>query len=257
MDMPQPSKALETAEKTFTPTKSTKLKPASTKLKNAPTKPKVTFADEEQEEVLTSSMTTATATTSILDMPQREEQLQQLPSQQVISLNLQDEAKQSLDILSSLFGSSSTSKPSRHENLTGGSDIDDWIGRETLDSDIDEADLAPHPISNHSGNSDVDFEIVPRDDRQSKPEQPAGDAMHMEVDKEEHAQDAKQDSEEQSVARPPPTRTTTKLKDLFAPSETEGPFPTFPTSLEYRLTFPFQQADFHYWDTLTSMTISS
>jgi hypothetical protein len=236
MDMPQPFKAPETTETALMPTKSTKLKPASMKPKSTPTKPKITFADEDQEEGLTSSMATATATVPTVDVPQREEQLQQPLRQQTRDLNLQVEAKQSLDILSSLFSGSPTSKPSRHEHQTGGSEIDDWIGRETPDSDIDEADLALQPISNHFDNGDMDFEIVPRDDRRNKPEQHAPDAMRMQVDEEEQAQDTKQDSEEQphhSVVKlpsekAPPIQMTNNLKDLFAPSETEGPCSIFP-----------------------------
>ncbi|KAF7773239.1 hypothetical protein Agabi119p4_5406 [Agaricus bisporus var. burnettii] len=223
MDMPQPSEAPEPAGPKLIPTKPTKLKPASSKTK-------VIFTDEDP----TSTTAKATATVSVISVSQPEERPQQQPRPQARDdLDLHLEAKQSLNLLDSLFGGSSTSNPSdsRHENQAGHPGVDNWIGRETLDSDVDEADFVQQAISNQFGDGDMDFEIVPRDDRPS-PVEHASDPMGMEVDKEEQVQDPKPDSEEQPhqpVVNPPsekalPIQTSNKLKDLFAPREPEGGF---------------------------------
>jgi hypothetical protein len=107
------------------------------------------------------------------------------------------EKSQSLNLLASLFG---------------GKKETDWVGRESVGSDIDEDELTKGQGMLLDGNDDGEFEIVPMDttDVALVVSEDSDDDMEVEV--------------KQASPRPPTQkeRQATKLKDLFAPREEDG-----------------------------------
>ncbi|KAJ3576538.1 hypothetical protein NP233_g346 [Leucocoprinus birnbaumii] len=136
-------------------------------------------------------------------------------------IDLSQEKNQSLNLLASLFGSSSLND----------NDEDDWIGKESLDSDVDEAVAKQTRSQVGTGlDGNADFEIVPRNDKkkqhiaehnQAADEETVdvemGDAHEDSRVKEPHVKEA-----QVSKASTPAPAVPRKLKDLFAPAENEG-----------------------------------
>lgn len=109
------------------------------------------------------------------------------------------EKNTSLNLLASLFGSK---------------DDTDWVGRESVGSDVDEAELTKDQGMLLDGDDD-DFEIVPQEGADAAMEEgdgDEGDAME-------------EDPTVEEVQQPPPTQKQQQamtLKDLFAPREDDG-----------------------------------
>ncbi|KAF9458871.1 hypothetical protein BDZ94DRAFT_1300909 [Collybia nuda] len=119
--------------------------------------------------------------------------------------DVQLEKAQSLNLLASLFG---------------GKDEDDWVGRESVGSDIDEEELAKgQGMMIDDQNEDVGFEIVPMDPTQRVPIEAGGSDDGMEVE-------AVAAGSPTSAPSPPKQKQkqVTKLKDLFAPREDDAGF---------------------------------
>lgn len=112
-------------------------------------------------------------------------------------IDLALEQSQSLNLIKSIFG---------------GKDETNWIGRESVGSDVGEA---LEIVREGNNDEDVDYEVVPMD----VDEEPVVDAV---IDDEE-AENGNEDEVEHIVEdpkKPPPA--PSKLKDLFAPREDEG-----------------------------------
>ncbi|KAF5362106.1 hypothetical protein D9756_002109 [Leucocoprinus leucothites] len=143
-------------------------------------------------------------------------------------IDLNQEKSQSLDLLASLFGSSTINDE----------DDDNWIGQESLDSDIDEAVVSQTRVQHQTSQTDtVDFEIVPRDGARGKrhlqEEDQAATAEDADVDMEDTGLEEQEDTSvkeypvnKPSAAKAPEQAPTApkKLKDLFAPNDNEGGF---------------------------------
>ncbi|KAH9479173.1 Nucleolar protein 8 [Psilocybe cubensis] len=117
------------------------------------------------------------------------------------TVDISQEKSQTLNLLNSLFGQ----------------DDDDWIGQESVGSDID-ADELVKGDKMLVDDDRVDFEIVPKN-------APLKATQHIESDEEEDEdEDARMDIDrkEPEKAVSPPKQPT--LKDLFAPREDEGGF---------------------------------
>jgi len=130
------------------------------------------------------------------------------------------EKSQTLNLLSSIFGND-----------------DDWIGQESIGSDVDEEELLKQVRPVKGGKDDVEFEVVPRQRDREKAiavekvgvvkdvdenededrDREVGDAEMDEDETEERHDGAVQ--EEQPAKPSAPT-----LKDLFAPREEQGQF---------------------------------
>ncbi|KAG6810476.1 hypothetical protein H0H92_011711 [Tricholoma furcatifolium] len=108
------------------------------------------------------------------------------------------EKKLTLDLLASLFGNK---------------DDDDWVGRESVGSDIDEVEIGKRHRTIVDVEDDGNFEVVPMDVDGPLP-----------VDMEEEDEPAQAISD--VPTQPPPTKQQqdTKLKDLFAPREEDAGF---------------------------------
>lgn len=108
------------------------------------------------------------------------------------------EKNQSLNLLASLFGSKKDT---------------DWVGRESVGSDIDEEELTKGQGMMVDHDNDDEFETVPMD------------AAHV-ASPETDESDPEMEVEVQPASPlPPPTQKqqqVTKLKDLFAPREEDG-----------------------------------
>lgn len=105
------------------------------------------------------------------------------------------EKSQSLNLLASLFG---------------GKQESDWVGRESVGSDIDEEELTKGQGMMVDHPDDDEFEIVPMDTTR----------VSLETEESDREMDV-----EQPVSLPPPTQKqqqVKKLKDLFAPREDDG-----------------------------------
>ncbi|KAF8075053.1 hypothetical protein FPV67DRAFT_1575346, partial [Lyophyllum atratum] len=115
------------------------------------------------------------------------------------------EKNHSLNLLASLFG---------NKNDT------DWVGRESVGSDVDEAELAKrHQVVIDGDDDGEDFEIVPMD----------ADTADLQSEDEDEAEVADDEVEVPVPPPPPPAQTekqqqATKLKDLFAPREEDAGF---------------------------------
>lgn len=153
--------------------------------------------------------------------------LQPSTAQQSASLtvNFDLEKRHSLDVLASIFGTSAS--------IADGSDEDDWIGRESVGSDVDEANLISDYPS-HPGEGDNDFEVVPRkNEKKKRRERTAGDeslegadsGMAVDGGSGEVGEPVVEKEVVRTSPKPqkePQLKGSTKLKDLFAPSEAEG-----------------------------------
>ncbi|KAG6844821.1 hypothetical protein H0H87_003388 [Tephrocybe sp. NHM501043] len=117
------------------------------------------------------------------------------------------EKKLTLNLLASLFGDK---------------DEADWVGRESVGSDVDEAEIAKRHRMIVDGADDGDFEVVPMDGGAgiSANKEPTDDEEDvddpMEVEGKAEAPVQKPQTEKQQQA--------TKLKDLFAPREEDAGF---------------------------------
>ncbi|RDB27670.1 putative RNA-binding protein P16F5.06 [Hypsizygus marmoreus] len=101
--------------------------------------------------------------------------------------------------------------------LFGDKDDSDWVGRESVGSDIDEDTLTKRPGMMLDGDDDDEgFEVVPRDD----------DEMGDSPNDEEEASPATEIVQKPSPPAQPTQKQqqATKLKDLFAPREEEAGF---------------------------------
>ncbi|KAJ3516997.1 hypothetical protein NLJ89_g782 [Agrocybe chaxingu] len=126
------------------------------------------------------------------------------------SVDIQKEKAQALGLLASLFGN----------------DDDDWVGRESVGSDIDENELVKGDVMLVDDDEAPEFEIVPN---------PGGNptTTKRKVDESEEDSEDEEDvamapemmtSEAPQTAPSPPKATAAKLKDLFAPREQEAGF---------------------------------
>ncbi|KAG6901679.1 hypothetical protein C0995_009234 [Termitomyces sp. Mi166 len=114
------------------------------------------------------------------------------------------EKKQTLDLLTSLFGNK---------------DDGDWVGRESVDSDVDETNIAKRHRMVVDANDDGDFEVVPMnvDDtpvslqKHNEKETPV---EPIEVETEALVPQPSTEKKQQAI----------KLKDLFAPREEDAGF---------------------------------
>ncbi|KII83065.1 hypothetical protein PLICRDRAFT_58564 [Plicaturopsis crispa FD-325 SS-3] len=134
-----------------------------------------------------------------------------IPARSVSPSNLvDDEKKQSLALLQSLFGETD----------------DKWIGRETL-SDVD-VDEAARGDGGHGGGGGSDIEEVPMDvDNTERTLEDTGDAedeAHPETVEEADAIDEEPRTTAAATDSQPPKQAQTKLKDLFAPRPEEAGF---------------------------------
>lgn len=155
------------------------------------------------------SPNTRTRTPSAEPIPPPALALQRFPSPQPPSLlpvntDITLEKKQTLDFLASFFD---------------GKDDSDWVGRESVGSDIDEEELTKGDVLHaQDAAGDEDFEVVPQDTSVRNATIASIDAEHdivMDVD-----------VLPVPVATPKPQtqqqKQVTNLKDLFAPREEEG-----------------------------------
>lgn len=186
-------------------------------------------SEAEEDEVMPVHRSTTTKTPVIVPPQPISQPQPQIPATSQSSssgVNLDLEKQQSLNLLASLFGASASN------------DEDDWIGKESPGSDVDEADLARSRVQAQSGQTEeVEFEVVPRErgltkslTRTDVDEKVEGMDADMDVDEEVETEE--QGAEEPEVSKVPSkeaqkqasTKATTQLKDLFAPSEAEGSY---------------------------------
>lgn len=116
-------------------------------------------------------------------------------------VDLSTEKKQTLDLLSSIFGGN-----------------DDWDGRESVGSDIDEEELLKGDRFSNKNNRD-DFEVVPR-----AAEAEVAASIHESEEEEKEVEDKseEEDEEEEGTPEPAPPAKGTDLQDLFALRNEEG-----------------------------------
>lgn len=155
-------------------------------------------------------------------LPIRPPQLPTVQPSASLTVDFDLEKRQSLGVLASIFGTSA--------GTVDEDDEDDWIGKESVGSDVDEA----NPVSGHPGEDGNDFEVVPRENgRGERQEHTAGDEIlegagsNMVVD--EESGDIDEPVVETTAVKgspkpqkEPQLKGSTKLKDLFAPTEAEG-----------------------------------
>ncbi|KAF8159238.1 hypothetical protein B0H34DRAFT_702623 [Crassisporium funariophilum] len=118
--------------------------------------------------------------------------------------NIELEKSQSLNLLNSLFG---------------GKDEDDWVGRESVGSDVDVDELVKGDVM-LVDEVDDGIEVVPMDttvESKTRAEEVHGEDSDEEEEEEEGP------SQTQTASRPEPAQTK-NLKDLFAPKEAEAGF---------------------------------
>ena len=114
------------------------------------------------------------------------------------------EKVQNLRLLTSFFG--------------GDGDEDDWIGRESVGSDIDVEELVKG--DRILANEDLDFEVVPRNAQKVVHRSPEQEAVEMDEEMlEDMAVDPPAQAESTSRAS---ASAPSKLKDLFAPQEAQS-----------------------------------
>ena len=128
------------------------------------------------------------------------------------STNIQREKAQTLSLLNTLFG---------------GDDVDDWVGEESVGSDIDVDELTKGDVM--LVEEEAGFEVAPRNVPAKDPSrQPRHYKETSESDGEREAELAEEiDAEapmESSTAKDSTSKSTQRstLKDLFAPREEEG-----------------------------------
>lgn len=142
-----------------------------------------------------------------------------------LAVDLDLEKHHSLNVLASIFGTPA--------GAIDEGDEDDWIGRESVGSDVDEADLiSDHlPALDRPENGDVDFEVVPRENvKRKRQEHASGNEVlertgpAMEVDEESSDELVEKEVVKGSPKpqKEPQQKGPPKLKDLFAPAEAEG-----------------------------------
>lgn len=122
------------------------------------------------------------------------------------SMDVQKEKAQTLSLLNKLFGND---------------EDDDWVGRESVGSDIDVDELVKGDVMLVDEDQDTGFEVVPK----SVPGKPLYIPSHdvEEDDDEEDETDNKMAVDPSPQKKENPSKKTT-LKDLFAPREEEGKF---------------------------------
>ena len=121
------------------------------------------------------------------------------------------EKSRALSLLSSLFAAD------HHD--------DDWMGKESVGSDVDEEELLKHHQRLlQAGEEDVGFEVVPRN--AAKRATNVSVVPHDREDEEEGGEQPERSVEEEErkneVSVETPQTATTSLNDLFAPREEEG-----------------------------------
>ncbi|KAJ2931224.1 hypothetical protein H1R20_g5804, partial [Candolleomyces eurysporus] len=125
------------------------------------------------------------------------------------------EKSKALNLLSSLFAAND-------------SDEDDWMGKESVGSDVDEEELLKqHQRPLKAGQKDVDFELVPRDgDKRRTKVSVAPQVQEDEGEDDEVLQEpvTEEEGRKEEKTEEPPRTAATALKDLFAPREEEGGF---------------------------------
>lgn len=115
-------------------------------------------------------------------------------------VDLSTEKKQTLDLLSSIFGGNH-----------------DWNGRESVGSDIDEEELLKGDRLSNKNNQD-DFEVVPR-----ALEAEVAASTHESEEEDDQEEDGdEEEEEEEGTPEPAPPAKGTDLQDLFAPRNEEG-----------------------------------
>jgi hypothetical protein len=127
-----------------------------------------------------------------------------------VSADIRQEKAQTLSLLNTLFG---------------GDDVEDWVGQESLGSDIDVDELTKGDIM--LIEEDVDFEVVPSSVPANKPSQ---ELQHnAETSEDESGAELAEEIEvdipiEAAATKGPASKSTqpTTLKNLFAPREEEG-----------------------------------
>lgn len=113
-------------------------------------------------------------------------------------INIAAEKKQTLDLLASLFGNK---------------DDADWVGRESVDSDMDETKITTRHRMVVEADDNGDFEVVPMDADLTQALSPRETPDETMVVEKEVSVPQIFTKEKQEV---------TKLKDLFAPREEDG-----------------------------------
>ncbi|KAG6852994.1 hypothetical protein C0991_007676 [Blastosporella zonata] len=166
---------------------------------------------EEVAQVAEQSPETEHASKPIKDLPPPPAPAPALSSLPDDNTDIQTEKKLSLNLLASLFG---------------GKQDADWVGRESVGSDVDETEISKRHRMVVDEAEDGDFEVVPMD-----ADVAGGGAFgsdnEEEADEENVVADEAMEVEAEAPAPPPPTQKqqqVTKLKDLFAPREDEAGF---------------------------------
>ncbi|KAG5727721.1 hypothetical protein E4T56_gene20741 [Termitomyces sp. T112] len=115
------------------------------------------------------------------------------------NIDIAAEKKQTLDLLASLFGNK---------------DDADWLGKESVESEVDEAEIAKRHRMVVDGYDDGDFEVVPMDadTRAVSPQK------HSEQETSEKPIEVEAETPAPQLS-PEKNQQATQLKDLFAPRE--------------------------------------
>ncbi|KIM39552.1 hypothetical protein M413DRAFT_29270 [Hebeloma cylindrosporum] len=152
-------------------------------------------------------------------------------------------------------------------NLFGGDDVDDWVGEESVGSDVDVDELTKGDVM--LAEEDAAFEVVPRN---VAAKTPSRKSQHT-SENEEETEGEDEPAEEMEVEIPMEDNTTkgstskstqrSTLKDLFAPREEEAGFSLLghldvdielDDDLPFSIEPPTQQTQQMYHDQVESLT---
>ncbi|KAG6867058.1 hypothetical protein C0993_007147, partial [Termitomyces sp. T159_Od127] len=184
-----------------------------------------TEALQEEQEVTAEAETSRTSELAKSVPPLINAHIASLPDN---NTDIAAEKKQTLDVLASLFG---------HENDA------DWVGRESVDSDMDETEMSIRHRMVVDADDDGDFEVVPME----------ADATSVPPQKRSTNVMPNEPMDVETKMPVPPTsakvkQEPTKLKDLFAPREEDAGFSLLghlDLDLELDDEIPFSVAESH------------